>query len=140
MILACDGIWDVFENNAAINFVCGKAELLNAAAKDRRKLAVAEICDDLLLECLKKGSRDNMTAILLMFYTEECPSMEHALVLMDSSPDDIYGESQSPAATDIEAVLREVSGDESPVDIISDDGDHHTEPYVPTRRKLFEQV
>lgn len=67
-MLACDGIWDVMSNQQVVDFVGeglgytpygGPVGGINATA-------AAKVCDDLLAECLDKGSHDNMTVILLI--------------------------------------------------------------------------
>ena len=55
LLLACDGIWDVFENDTAISFVAKhpqciatSADTLSVPEDSSFKSSVAEICDDLL--------------------------------------------------------------------------------------------
>uniref|UniRef100_A0A1I7U737 PPM-type phosphatase domain-containing protein n=1 Tax=Caenorhabditis tropicalis TaxID=1561998 RepID=A0A1I7U737_9PELO len=58
MVVACDGIYDVMTNEELAEFV-------------RDRLVVhpdlREVCDDVLDECLVKGSRDNMTMVVVCF-------------------------------------------------------------------------
>lgn len=75
IILACDGIWDVVSNEEAVQFVgdfasksqqnhTGSAVAVPSISEltgDR----VAACCDELLLQCLQRGSRDNMSAMML---------------------------------------------------------------------------
>ncbi|KAL7529532.1 hypothetical protein ACHAXR_004652 [Thalassiosira sp. AJA248-18] len=87
LVLACDGIWDVMSNDEVGAFVARRvAELLgcmdNAASDDAEKseetAAASNLChntvqgevlarvgDDLLKECLRKGSRDNMSVLIV---------------------------------------------------------------------------
>lgn len=59
MLLCCDGIFDVMTNEEVREFVRSKLKGGTRNAK--------EICEALLDECLKKGSRDNMSVILILF-------------------------------------------------------------------------
>ena len=61
ILLACDGIWDVVSNDEAAGIV--SAVVSGEAEEGSKSLAVA--CDNLLTECLKRDSRDNMTAMLV---------------------------------------------------------------------------
>ncbi|CAI4221096.1 unnamed protein product [Auanema sp. JU1783] len=58
LLLACDGVYDVMENEELCDFV-------------RNRLRVQDnlesVCNDVLDACLWKGSRDNMTAIVVCF-------------------------------------------------------------------------
>lgn len=58
VVLACDGIWDVMTNEELCDFV-------------RSRLLVTEdlesICNEIVDTCLYKGSRDNMSVILVCF-------------------------------------------------------------------------
>ena len=56
--MACDGIWDVMTNEELTEFVqhrvCVKTDL-------------SYICNEIIDMCLYKGSRDNMSVILISF-------------------------------------------------------------------------
>jgi len=60
LLLACDGIYegDNFTRETVIKWISKKLE---------EKDDLAQICADLLDECLKRGSKDNMSAILIQF-------------------------------------------------------------------------
>jgi protein phosphatase len=60
LFLACDGIYegDVFTREDVIKYI---ADLL------QKKDDLAHICADVIDECLKRGSRDNMTAMIVQF-------------------------------------------------------------------------
>jgi len=62
MVLACDGIWDVLENDAVIELVEERAE---AIAVISPTTVLPDVADVLLHECLGKDSRDNLSAILV---------------------------------------------------------------------------
>lgn len=57
-ILACDGIFDVITNQELCDFVRSRLQITN-----RLEL----ICNQILDSCLSKGSKDNMTIILVTF-------------------------------------------------------------------------
>ena len=58
MILACDGIWDVMSIGDVSDFI--RAKLVEG-------LSLSEICNSLIHHCLKRGSRDNMSVLLVRF-------------------------------------------------------------------------
>lgn len=60
LVLACDGIWDVMNNDDLCQFI-------------RHKLIIEpdleNVCSSVLDLCLNKGSRDNMSIIIVVFET-----------------------------------------------------------------------
>jgi len=61
VLLACDGIFDVMENEEVKDFVEGHA------SKSSRPADGSQVCIDLLKLCLDKGSKDNCTVCLVQF-------------------------------------------------------------------------
>lgn len=57
LVLGCDGIWDVLENNEC-------AKLVHQLYRENPS-NMGKICEDILDVCLKKDSRDNMTVSVL---------------------------------------------------------------------------
>uniref|UniRef100_K3WL74 PPM-type phosphatase domain-containing protein n=1 Tax=Globisporangium ultimum (strain ATCC 200006 / CBS 805.95 / DAOM BR144) TaxID=431595 RepID=K3WL74_GLOUD len=62
LVLACDGIFDVMSNDQLRKFI--RSKLKNGVRNPK------EICEQLLDECLAKGSRDNMSAVIVLFNTK----------------------------------------------------------------------
>lgn len=58
LILACDGVWDVMTNEEVVSYINSRLLLIDNLQK---------ICEELLETCLAKGSRDNMSVILITF-------------------------------------------------------------------------
>ena len=58
VVLACDGIWDVMSNEDIVSFVADRMRVTDDLEK---------ICNLVLDTCLHKGSRDNMSMILIAF-------------------------------------------------------------------------
>lgn len=58
LILACDGVWDVMTNEEVVSYIYSRL-LINDDLK--------KVCEELLETCLAKGSRDNMSVILIAF-------------------------------------------------------------------------
>lgn len=56
--LGCDGIFDVMGNNEIVDYIKGK--LID-------DIPLSEICSSIVDKCFKKGSTDNMTALLVCF-------------------------------------------------------------------------
>mmetsp|Transcript_8950 Transcript_8950/g.11419 ORF Transcript_8950/g.11419 Transcript_8950/m.11419 type:complete len:99 (+) Transcript_8950:808-1104(+) len=59
MILACDGIWDVMTNQNATTHI---AKYADEGEQNPRLMA-----EELMCECLELKSRDNMSAIIVLF-------------------------------------------------------------------------
>lgn len=58
IFLGCDGIFDAMSNASVCEFI--KANLALS-------VTLGSICESLIDECFKKGSTDNMTAMLIAF-------------------------------------------------------------------------
>jgi len=58
LILACDGVWDVMTNQEVIEYITSRLLIYSDLKK---------VCEELLETCLAKGSRDNMSVILVKF-------------------------------------------------------------------------
>ncbi|XP_023681312.2 protein phosphatase 1A isoform X1 [Paramormyrops kingsleyae] len=56
IILACDGIWDVMANEELCDFVRSRLEVTEDLEK---------VCNEIVDTCLYKGSRDNMSVVLV---------------------------------------------------------------------------
>ena len=63
MILACDGLWDVLDNQEVVNFVVSQCYDLEGN-RINKKTNIARMLADLALQ---KGSSDNITAIVVFF-------------------------------------------------------------------------
>ncbi len=58
IVVACDGIWDELTNEDLCAFVSSRLKITND---------LEQICNDVIDTCLHKGSRDNMSIILITF-------------------------------------------------------------------------
>jgi len=58
LVLACDGIWDVMSNEELAEFVSNRMTITDD---------LKEICDVVIDTCLYKGSRDNMSLVIIAF-------------------------------------------------------------------------
>jgi len=68
LVLACDGIWDVMENEQVGEYIKAKV----AAGVDD----MGELADMLIRECLALGSRDNMSVVLVELPAAPKPTAE----------------------------------------------------------------
>eukprot|EP00188_Purpureofilum_apyrenoidigerum_P000557 Plantae.Rhodophyta-Purpureofilum_apyrenoidigerum.ctg12491.p1 GENE.Plantae.Rhodophyta-Purpureofilum_apyrenoidigerum.ctg12491~~Plantae.Rhodophyta-Purpureofilum_apyrenoidigerum.ctg12491.p1 ORF type:complete len:455 (+),score=92.12 Plantae.Rhodophyta-Purpureofilum_apyrenoidigerum.ctg12491:155-1366(+) len=66
LIIACDGVWDVMQNQDAVDFVRGKLKTPN--------IKLSQICEEIFMKCLAQDPRrtsglggDNMTAVIVRF-------------------------------------------------------------------------
>lgn len=77
IILACDGVWDVMSNDDMGEFLI-------------HRLSVSEdltnICNEVIDTCLYKGSRDNMSVVLVSF--ENCPGIQPEIQQKDQELDE----------------------------------------------------
>jgi len=64
LILACDGLWKGISVNDAVSFVWSGLEKYGENDKEKHR---QEICNALVMESIKQGSTDNVTAILVFF-------------------------------------------------------------------------
>jgi len=67
LILACDGVWDVMTNEDLVDFVRSRLLVTND---------LEVICNNVIDTCLYKGSRDNMSMVLVTFPACPPPSEE----------------------------------------------------------------
>lgn len=66
LFLACDGIFegDIFTRESLIDFISDK---LAETKQDFASADLAKVCAQVLDECLKRGSRDNMSCMIVQF-------------------------------------------------------------------------
>lgn len=77
MVLACDGIWDVMSNDDICDFIDHKMKLVSS---------LEEICNQVVDTCLNKGSRDNMSIVLIAF--EGAPTVSEEAIKKDKELDE----------------------------------------------------
>jgi len=58
LVLACDGVWDVMTNEDVVNFVSHRMRISDD---------LEHIANEVIDTCLHKGSRDNMSIIIIAF-------------------------------------------------------------------------
>lgn len=76
LILACDGIWDVMDNTDLCEFVRYKLKI---------EPSLENVCSAVLDVCLRKGSRDNMSIIIVVF--ENGPKVSQEEIKRDEEND-----------------------------------------------------
>jgi serine/threonine protein phosphatase PrpC len=80
VVLACDGVWDVFDNQEMVDFLSQHLRITASESEVRVHTAqVATACEALLEECLRRGSRDNMTVFLIFFQPQSASPTTHQL-------------------------------------------------------------
>lgn len=77
IILACDGIWDVMNNEDLCLFVRHSLRI---------EASLEKICSSVLDVCLRKGSRDNMSIIIVVF--EPGPTVQQEALLLEKKNDE----------------------------------------------------
>ncbi|GJN38743.1 hypothetical protein PR202_gb27812 [Eleusine coracana subsp. coracana] len=63
LIMGCDGIWDVFRSQNAVNFAHGKLQQHNDPAA---------CCKELVDEAIKRKSGDNLSVVVVCFNYQLC--------------------------------------------------------------------
>ncbi|XP_007895039.2 protein phosphatase 1B isoform X1 [Callorhinchus milii] len=76
IILACDGIWDVMSNEELCEFVRSRLEISDDLEK---------VCNWVVDTCLHKGSRDNMSIVVIGF--PKAPKISEEAVKKDADLD-----------------------------------------------------
>merc|ERR1719347_1940932 len=69
LVLACDGVWDVMSNEEICSFISHRMRVHDN---------LETICNEVIDTCLYKGSRDNMSIIIIAF--PSAPKVEPAAV------------------------------------------------------------
>jgi serine/threonine protein phosphatase PrpC len=72
LVLACDGVWDVMTNEDICDFISARMKISDD---------LETICNEVIDTCLNKGSRDNMSIIIIAF--PACPKVDPAAVKAD---------------------------------------------------------
>ncbi|XP_048858636.1 protein phosphatase 1B isoform X1 [Brienomyrus brachyistius] len=99
VVLACDGIWDVMSNEELCEFVRSRLEVTDDLEK---------VCNAVVDTCLHKGSRDNMSVVLVCL--PNAPKVSEEAVKRDAELDK-YLESR------VEEIM-ETSGEEGVPDLV----------------------
>lgn len=73
LVLACDGVWDVMTNEDICNFISHRMKVHDN---------LETICNEVIDTCLYKGSRDNMSIIIIAF--PACPTVDPAAVKLEN--------------------------------------------------------
>jgi serine/threonine protein phosphatase PrpC len=73
LVLACDGVWDVMSNEDICNFISARMKVTDN---------LETICNEVIDTCLYKGSRDNMSIIIVAF--ANCPKVCPAAVKLEN--------------------------------------------------------
>ena len=66
MVLACDGVFDVMSNQDVANFIHNSLRQSQDPTSIPSTQRLAEICDLLLQEVLRRGSTDNLSVIVIL--------------------------------------------------------------------------
>ncbi|XP_038076051.1 protein phosphatase 1B-like isoform X1 [Patiria miniata] len=78
IVLACDGVWDVMSNDEVCHFIRSRLELTDN---------LKEVCNMVVDTCLCKGSRDNMSIIIVTF--ENAPKVSDQALSKEAELDQL---------------------------------------------------
>ncbi|XP_061821411.1 protein phosphatase 1B isoform X2 [Nerophis lumbriciformis] len=108
VILACDGIWDVMSNEELCEFVKSRLEVSDDLER---------VCNEVLDTCLHKGSRDNMSVVLVCLpntpkVSEEAVRRDAELnQYLESRVEEMLSRPADEAVPDLVTVMRNLSAD-----------------------------
>ncbi|XP_041829720.1 protein phosphatase 1bb isoform X2 [Melanotaenia boesemani] len=111
VVLACDGIWDVMSNEELCEFV--RSRLL--VCDDLEK-----VCNSVVDTCLHKGSRDNMSVVLVCLpgapkISEEAVKKEEELdKYLETRVEELLGNCGEAGVPDLVSVLRSIASENIP--------------------------
>ncbi|XP_061086356.1 protein phosphatase 1B-like isoform X2 [Conger conger] len=111
VVLACDGIWDVMSNEELCEFVRYRLEVCDDLEK---------VCNSVVDTCLHKGSRDNMSVVLVCLpnapkVSEEAKKKEAELdKYLESRVEEIMETSGEEGLPDLGHVMRTLASDNIP--------------------------
>ncbi|XP_070846337.1 protein phosphatase 1bb isoform X1 [Chaetodon trifascialis] len=111
VVLACDGIWDVMSNEELCEFV--RSRLL--VCDDLEK-----VCNSVVDTCLHKGSRDNMSVVLVCLpgapkVSEEAVKKEEELdKYLETRVEELLGNCGEAGVPDLVSVLRSIATENIP--------------------------
>ncbi|CAL8300342.1 unnamed protein product [Merluccius merluccius] len=111
MVLACDGIWDVMSNEELCEFIRSRLEVSHDLER---------VCNEVVDTCLHKGSRDNMSVVLVCFpnapkISEEAVRKDAELnKYLESRVDEMLSGSGEEGIPDLVTVMRNLSADNIP--------------------------
>ncbi|XP_049420089.1 protein phosphatase 1bb isoform X1 [Epinephelus fuscoguttatus] len=111
VVLACDGIWDVMSNEELCEFV--RSRLL--VCDDLEK-----VCNSVVDTCLHKGSRDNMSVVLVCLpgapkISEEAVKKEEELdKYLETRVEELLGNCGEGGVPDLVSVLRSIATENIP--------------------------
>ncbi|KAK3093030.1 hypothetical protein FSP39_010248 [Pinctada imbricata] len=77
LVLACDGIWDVMSNDELCEFIRSRMKITES---------LEAICNMVVDTCLYKGSRDNMSIVIVAF--EGAPRLSEEAIKQDKELDE----------------------------------------------------
>jgi len=83
MVLACDGIWNVMENQAVVDFVRQRLYPAKYNLNDE-PLSICKICEELFMKCLAPNTQgdgtgcDNMTCLIVQFEPDWLKSVDQS--------------------------------------------------------------
>ncbi|XP_037319006.1 protein phosphatase 1bb isoform X1 [Pungitius pungitius] len=111
VVLACDGIWDVMSNEELCDFVRSRLLVCDVLEK---------VCNAVVDTCLHKGSRDNMSVVLVCLpgapkISEEAVKKEEELdKYLETRVEELLGNCGEAGVPDLVSVLRSIATENIP--------------------------
>ncbi|CAJ1080202.1 protein phosphatase 1bb isoform X1 [Xyrichtys novacula] len=111
VVLACDGIWDVMSNDELCEFVRSRLQVCDDLEK---------VCNSVVDTCLHKGSRDNMSVVLVCLpgapkLSEEAIKKEEELdKYLETRVEELLGNCGEAGVPDLVSVLRSIATENIP--------------------------
>lgn len=109
-LLACDGLWDVFPSHEALSFLLFAAGHISATRDSVMvEEALALACDALVLEAMRRGSRDNISCVATLVPTAASAAVPNSTAAGATSTATSSFHSTSLATSSSTAVASSVS-------------------------------
>ncbi|KAM4524419.1 protein phosphatase 1bb isoform 3-T3 [Odontesthes bonariensis] len=111
VVLACDGIWDVMSNEELCEFVGSRLLVCDDLEK---------VCNAVVDTCLHKGSRDNMSVVLVSLpgapkISDEAVKKEEELdKYLETRVEELLGNCGEAGVPDLVSVLRSIASENIP--------------------------
>uniref|UniRef100_A0A8C8DBV0 Protein phosphatase 1B n=1 Tax=Oncorhynchus tshawytscha TaxID=74940 RepID=A0A8C8DBV0_ONCTS len=111
VVLACDGIWDVMSNEELCEFVRSRLQVFDDLER---------VCNAVVDTCLHKGSRDNMSVVLVTLpgapkVSEQALKKEEELdKYLETRVEDLLGGCGEEGVPDLVSVLRYIASENIP--------------------------
>lgn len=109
LILACDGVWDVFTSQEAVDYVYMAFRQETACGNSLTEQTIARVSDSLVQACLDKGSTDNISVVLVTFAGLEQSCHPGAEMMVENNLEKEQDLELSPPSVNVNMVMADMN-------------------------------